>query len=288
MSDVLLINGRFTRTDEPVLTVEERGFQFGDSLYEVIKFLGRAPRFAKAHWERLREGLAFLEIASPWASWGAFAADLDAVVERTEFDEGILYLQVTRGAAERSHVPRGELDPTVIIYSRAMAFPDQTRKRDGVATVTHDDARWQFCRIKSVNLLPNVMAKRTAVRAGTSEAILIREGVVTEGSQSNLFLVEANRLITHPANDRILPGIVRAQVLAIARQAGIDVEERPVDRAELLRAGELFLTSTTQGVMPIVALDGERVGGGTRGPVTARLQSSFDALERSVAAIDAS
>lgn len=288
MPDILYFNGRFTTTDEAVISVEDRGLQFGDSLYEVIRFIDGAPRFARAHWERLDRGLSVLGIPNPWASWPEFARVLEQILDRTEFEEGILYIQVTRGVSERSHFYAEKMEPTSIAYSRRFDFPDELTRRRGVTAVTFEDIRWKRCDIKSVNLLPNVLAKSHAKQSGAGEAILFADGIVTEGASSNLFVVSGERLITHPPNFQILPGVVRDRVIEIAIEQRIRLDERPVQQTELFSIDELFLTSTTQGVMPIIAIDDRPVGAGTIGPVTARIQRLFDDLERSDRSVDRS
>ncbi|MDX1584382.1 MAG: aminotransferase class IV [Thermoanaerobaculia bacterium] len=287
MADVLYFNGRFTTTDEPLVRVEDRGLQFGDSLYEVIKFLDSKARFARGHWERLVRGMDFLEIPHPWPDWNAFGKTVQDVLDRTEFDDGILYVQVTRGVSERLHFSQAEMTPTAIVYSRTLKFPDEDAKRKGVGGHVSEDLRWKHCDIKTVNLLPNVISKRNAVRAGASEAVMIDDGFVTEGAISNLFLIRDGQIVTHPADHQILPGIVRNRVIELARELGIPIEERAVPETELSSFEEVFLTSTTQGVMPMTSIDGEPVGEGTIGPITEKLQTAFDELEHSDDAVDA-
>jgi D-alanine transaminase len=287
MADVLYFNGRFTTTDEPVLTVEDRGFQFGDSLYEVMRFIDGKPRFGRAHWERLSRGLRFIDLRSPWDSWDQFDTTLRQVLERTDFTEGILYVQVTRGTCERVHFYPEDLDPTVVVYSRRFDFPDDRQKEQGTGVVSYTDLRWKHCDVKSVNLLPNVLAKRAAKVANAGEALLIEDGFVIEGASSNFFAVMQGRVQTHPSNEQILPGVVRDRVISLALAERIRVDERPIRENELFSIDEAFLTSTTLGVMPVVSIDGRQVGDGRRGPVTETLQRRLDELEHSEDAVDA-
>ncbi len=278
MADVLYFNGRFTTTDERVLGVEDRGFQFGDSVYEVFKFTGRRPVFLLEHFRRLQQGLDQLEIRCPFSeeSWGATMGE---ILERTAFEDGIVYIQVTRGEAARAHFWPEGLEPTVVAYSRAFQFPDAAKKERGMRVVTTADPRWHFCNVKSVNLLGNALAKKHAQRAGAEEAILVADGLIREGASSSFFAVKNAAIVTHPLDASILPGVVRDRVLALALAANVRVDERPLREEELLDLDEAFLTSTTQGVMPITGIDGRKVGDGCRGPVTTRLQTVFDALE---------
>lgn len=278
MKDVLYFNGRFTNTDERVLGVEDRGFQFGDGIYEVMKFLQKTPIFASDHYHRMVKGLAELEIPNPWTEqeWIDVLMDL---LERTEFQDGILYVQVTRGEAERVHFYPENIKPTALIYSRRFNFPDASRKERGIKIITTPENRWKLCRVKSVNLLGNVIAKKKAQRAGADEAVFIDGGVVREGASSTLFVVREGRLITHPPDPCILPGTIRDRVISIALAEKIRVDERPLRDYELLNLDEAFITSTTQGVMPIAEIDGRILGNARRGEITTRLQKLLDELE---------
>lgn len=278
MRDVLYINGRFTTTEEKVISVEDRGFQFGDGIYEVMKFLRKTPVFVSDHYARMEQGLGELEIRNPWTE-EEFTRVLLDVMERTAFEDGIIYVQVTRGEAERVHFYPDEIQPTALVYSRRFAFPDATRKERGIRTITTPDNRWKLCRVKSVNLLGNVLAKKKAQRARADEALFVENGVVREGASSSLFLVHEGRLISHPPDPCILPGTVHGRVISLALAEKIRVDERPIRDYELLTPEEAFITSTTQGVMPISEIDGRIIGNGRRGEVTTRVQQLFDALE---------
>jgi D-alanine transaminase len=279
MADVLYFNGRFTTTEERVLGVEDRGFQFGDAIYEVFKFVGKRPAFLIDHYRRMERALRHLEIKSPWSD-AAFTAAMRALLDRTEFDDGIVYIQISRGEAERSHFWPDELAPTVVAYSRRFRFPDAVKKDQGVRVITTPDRRWHYCNVKSVNLLGNAMAKKQAQRARADEALLLADGFVREGASSSFFAVRNGALITHPLDEHILPGVVRDRVIGLALAAKIRVDERPLREAELFDLDEAFLTSTTQGVMPVTAIDGRVLGNSRRGAVTGELQRLFDELER--------
>jgi D-alanine transaminase len=278
MADVLLFNGRFTTTDERVVGVEDRGFQFGDAVYEVFKFLGKRPIFMLEHFRRLERGLSEIEIRCPWSE-GEFVAAMTELLARTSFDDGIVYVQVTRGEAERAHFWPDTAEPTALAYSRRFRFPDATKKERGMRVVTAPDRRWHFCHVKSVNLLGNAMAKKHAQRAGADEAILLADGFVREGASSNFFAVRNGGIVTHPLDEHILPGVVRDRVIGLALRSKIRVDERPLREAELFDLDEAFLTSTTQGVMPVTEIDGRVIRNGRRGEVTGRLQGLFDELE---------
>jgi D-alanine transaminase len=279
MSDVLWINGRFTTTDERVLGVEDRGFQFGDAVYEVFKFVGGRPAFMAEHFRRLTSGLDELEIGHPWPDSASFQETMRELVARTAFEAGIVYIQVTRGEAERAHFWPERITPTAVAYSRRMTFPDAVKKDRGIKVITTSDLRWQGCNVKSVNLLGNALAKKQAQRAGVDEALLLAGGTVREGASSNFFAVRGGRLITHPLDEHVLPGVVRDKVIDLALDARIRVDERPLREAELFDLDEAFMTSTTQAVMPITEVDGRAIGNSRCGEITRRLQEQFDQLE---------
>jgi D-alanine transaminase len=278
VSDVLYFNGRFTTTDDRVLTVEDRGFQFGDAVYEVFKFMTRKPVFLLEHFRRMCTGLEEIEIPCPWDE-KSFAETVRELLARTKVDAGTVYVQVSRGEAPRAHFWPENAKPTVVMYSRTFKFPDQTKKERGIRVITTKDQRWLHCDVKSVNLLANALAKKKAQRANAEEALLLADGSVREGASSSFFAVRSGRLITHPLDEHILPGVVRDKVIGLALAAKIRVDERPLREAELFDMDEAFITSTTQGVMPVTDLDGRVIGNGRRGEITSTLQRSLDAAE---------
>lgn len=284
MADVLYINGRFTTTDERVLGVEDRGFQFGDAIYEVWKFANGRPLFFEDHFRRLQAGLSVLEIPLPDLAPGLRSV-CDALLDRTEFSTGLLYLQISRGECERTHFYPEGMKPTLALYSRRFSFPNVAKKERGVAVITVPDQRSRMCDVKSVNLLPNVVAKRKASLAGAEEALFVLAGEVHEGASSSFFAVLDGRLVTHASASCILPGVVRDRIISLALRERIRVDERPIRDYELLTLTEAFLTSTSQGVMPVTELDGRMVGNSRIGPITALLQRSFDELEARESAV---
>ncbi|HEV7487974.1 MAG TPA: aminotransferase class IV [Thermoanaerobaculia bacterium] len=272
MSDVLYINGRFSTTAERVIGVEDRGFQFGDAVYEVFKFLGKRPIFLAEHYRRMQNGLCEIEIRVPWDE-AQFAEVVRELLARTAFDDGIVYVQVTRGESERKHFYHDDLTPTAIAYSRAFTFPDAAKKARGIALVTADDLRWKHCNVKSVNLLANAIAKKKAQRAGADEALLIDHGIVREAASSSFFGIRGGVVITHPLDEHILPGVVRDRVVSLALANHIGVDERPLLETELFDLDEAFITSTTLGVMPVATIDGRAM---RRGDITTKLQRLLD------------
>jgi D-alanine transaminase len=278
MADVLYINGRFTTTDERVIGVEDRGFQFGDAVYEVFKFLRGRPILMNDHFQRLERGLQELEIRCPWDA-ESFHTTMLELIERTSFADGIVYVQVTRGEAARGHFWPENSAPTAVAYSRSFKFPDAAKKERGIKVITTRDLRWSSCHVKSVNLLGNAIAKKEAQRAGAEEAILLADGSVREGASSSFFAVKNGHIVTHPLDEHILPGVVRDRVIGLALAAKIRVDERPLREAELFDLDEAFITSTTQSVMPVTEIDNRVIGNSRRGDVTTVLQRAFDELE---------
>lgn len=278
MTDVLYFNGRFTTTAERVLGVEDRGFEFGDAVYEVFKFLRRRAIFLSDHFRRMEQGLREIEIVNPWDDQ-SFDATTRELLDRTAFEEGIVYVQVSRGESERAHVYPDRMKPTAVMYSRRFAFPDQAKKECGIRVITTPDQRWLRCDVKSVNLLGNALAKKKASRAGAEEALLLGEGFVREGASSSFFAVIGGKLVTHPLDERILPGVVRDRTIGLALGAKIRVDERPLRETELFDLDEAFITSTTQGVMPVTEIDGRVVANSRRGEITERLQRLLDEAE---------
>jgi D-alanine transaminase len=272
VSDVLYINGRFATTEERVIGVEDRGFQFGDAVYEVFKFLGKRPIFLSEHYLRMEKGLREIEIRVPWDET-QFGGVIRELLSRTAFDDGIVYVQVTRGESERKHFYPDDLTPTAIAYSRAFNFPDAAKKSRGIALITADDLRWKHCNVKSVNLLANAIAKKKAQRAGADEALLLDGGLVREAASSSFFGIRAGAVITHPLDEHILPGVVRDRVVSLALAHQIRIDERPLRETELFELDEAFITSTTLGVMPVASIDGRTM---RRGSVTPKLQRLFD------------
>jgi D-alanine transaminase len=268
---MLYLNGSYMPIDDGRVSVEDRGFQFGDGVYEVIRvYSGKAFRLDR-HLRRLQESMAGVRIPSP-EPVERIAAVCQALAEKGP-KEAQIYLQVTRGAAPRSHAFPGDIRPTFLGYIREVRrYPDDK----AFTLVTVPDVRWGRCNLKTICLLPNLLAKQQAVEAGADEGLFVREdNVMTEGTSSNAFWVKAGRLFTHPATPRILDGVTRQAVLEVAGDLGIAVEQHPASIAEVRSADEIFMTGTLTEVMPAVTLDGRPVGLGRPGPLTLRLRTAF-------------
>lgn len=280
MADVLYINGRWTTTDEKVIGVEDRGFLFGDGIYEVFKFLDRRPLLLEDHWRRFCRNIDAMELTNPWSEQ-SFQETVREILVRAGSDDGIVYIELTRGDGPRAHFWAEGMAPTVIAYPRKFLFPDERKRELGIRAITTPDIRWDRCDIKSVNLLANAFAKKKAQRAGADEAIFVEGREVREGASSNFFAVIDGRVVTHPLDHHILPGTVRDRTIAIAISERIRVDERPIREDEMPALEEAFITSTTQGVMPVTEIDGRVVGNARRGELTAILQRRFLEMERS-------
>lgn len=272
------LNGEFIPKERATVSVEDRGFIFGDGIYEGVRSVDGRLFEWEAHAERMVNGLAGLRIAFGAPQVAALQGVCDRLVRDNGLGDGdaFLYLQVTRGAAPRTHhFPPPATPPTVYAAASRLTVPRHLRE-NGATAVTHPDLRWQRCDWKTVNLLGNVLARQAAAEAGAYEAILHRDGIVTEGAATNLFAVIDGVLRTHPLNHGILPGITRQVVAGLAREHGIALVERAVTEGELRRADELFVCGSTTDVTPVISLDGVVVGSGAPGPVTRRLQALLE------------
>jgi len=284
---IVYLNGQFLPRAEAKLSVDERGFFFGDGVYEVTRVVrGRLFEWER-HARRLARGLRELRI-DPGLDIETIRALQERLVRENEMLEGqgTVYLQITRGAAPRTHhFPPAGTPATVFLSASSFTPPNEIRGR-GVAVVTYPDYRWSRCDLKTVNLLPAVMAKQFATDNDAFESIFVREAVVTEGSHTNFFGVIDGQVRTYPNSNYILPGVTRDVVIELANELGIPASETPIYRHEIARLEEAFLTGTTTDVMPVVAIDGKPVGNGRPGAITMRL---YEALAgRLVAAASAS
>jgi D-alanine transaminase len=276
MARIAYVNGRYRPLQGAMVAVEDRGYQFADGVYEVIKALRGEPRDLERHLDRLARSLAALEIAPPMTRH-ALVSVLQETLRRNRLGDALLYLQITRGTAPRSHLFPKRGRPSLVVTVRRPAFPGEREREFGVGVITQPDLRWGRCDIKSISLLPNVLARQSAATAGCREAWLVdREGMVTEGSASNAYIVDgAGRLITHPLNERILGGVTRSVILELARQDGMDVVERPFSLDEAHAAREAALSSTSSWLLPVTAIDGRPVSNGMPGHLVRRLMELY-------------
>lgn len=270
---LVYLDGRYVAAGDATVSALDRGFIFGDGIYEVWRVVRGQLFEAARHQLRLERGLSELRIARPAdASPDRIRAIGERLLNENELtgEEATLYVEITRGAAPRTHYfPPAETAPTMLVMASAFA-PSSTRFT-GTRVITQPDIRWLRCDLKTVQLLPNVLARQIATEAGASEAIFVREGTITEGTHTTVFGVIDGALRTHPLDHLVLPGVTRDVVIEIAREGGIAVREEPIRIDELARVSELFLTGTTTDVTPIVAVDGRAIADGSPGPIARAL-----------------
>lgn len=275
MSRIAYVNGRYLRRADASVNIEDRGYQFADGVYEVCEVRGGRLVDERRHMERLQRSLRELRIA-PLMSPPALSAILHETVRRNRVTDGIVYLQVTRGVARRDHpFPATPVTPAIVVTANRLDFAKlEAMAAEGVAVITLPDSRWDRVDIKSVALLPNVLAKQTAREQGAREAWFVdRDGFVTEGSSSNAWIVtREGKVVTRQADRAILKGITRAAVLDAMKAQGLELEERAFSVAEAYQAREAFLTSASQLVLPVVRIDGKPVGNGAPGLIATALR----------------
>jgi D-alanine transaminase len=277
MPDIAFVNGRFLPWKDAVVSIDDRGFQFGDGVYEVIRTYRGAPFELAAHLARLERSTKELNLVQPysraqWTQW------IQQGLGQAGYQEAKVYIQITRGTAPRDHAFPSGVSPTVVMTIRELHPLSLQLRQDGVTARTCDDLRWSRCDIKSLNLLGNVLAREEARKAGVFEAILVKDGLVTEGSLSNVMAVRSGTIVTAPEGPRILSGVTRTVVLELARKEEIPVEEQFLSLDALYGADEVFLTGTTLEVLGVVRIDGKTIGSGRPGPITKTLAARWSIL----------
>lgn len=279
MSDIVYLNGDFLPIEEARIPVLDRGFIFGDGVYEVIPVYSKRPFRLAEHLRRLQYSLDKVRITNPLtaAEWERLT---DEIVRRNSGDDQSVYLQVTRGVAKRDHAfPKG-IKPTVFMMSTPLVTPAPALVESGVACITAQDYRWLNCDIKSVSLLGNCMLRQLSADVGATETILFRDGKLTEASASNVFVVRDGKLLTPPKDHLVLPGITYDVVLEIARAREFEVEVRAVSEAEVRGADEIWVTSSTKEVLAVTTLDGKPVGDGKPGPLFRRMHALYQQFKQ--------
>jgi len=278
MPEIAYVNGKFTPLEEAVVSIDDRGYQFADGVYEVIGTYGGRPYAMEKHLQRLERSLRELYID---VDIGENGLDLERLVaegmERSGFEETFIYIQITRGVAPRNHAfPDPPPEPTVVMTFKEAWRQSSERYEVGAKVITTEDLRWKRCDIKSISLLANILAKEEAHRAGASEALLIDDrGRITEGSSTSAFCVIDGEIRTAPAGPHILPSITRNILLDLIRELAIPMKEEFFTREELVAADEVFIAGTTLEAMPVVEVDGKRVGNGKPGPLTRKVREAF-------------
>ncbi|SEJ33567.1 D-alanine transaminase [Bhargavaea ginsengi] len=270
-----LMNDRFVKNDEVSISIEDRGYYFGDGVYEVIRVYGGIMFTAEEHIGRMYESAEKIRMTLPYGP-EEMLSKLTRLIEENAIREGHVYVQATRGSAPRVHQFPGE-DITPVITAYTKSYPEVPVVPEPAKLKSVDDVRWLRCDIKSLNLLANVMAKQEAHEAGCLEALLHRDGTVTEGSSSNMFGVKDGVIYTHPVSNFILNGITRRVIMQCCEEIGQPVAEEPMSLEDVYSMDEFFMSSTTNGILPVSEIDGQKVGEGTPGPVTKRLMAAFEA-----------
>ncbi|HSZ59945.1 MAG TPA: D-amino acid aminotransferase [Tepidisphaeraceae bacterium] len=270
MSDWIWLNGEIIPMSDARIGVEDRGFQFADGVYEVIRLYNARPFTLDAHLERLQKSATGIDLPAP-LDRPTLKNEIGRLIAKSAVRDGMIYLQFTRGVAPRNHLYPSTPKPTLLFYARPLPPANGPGEGEGAKLIAVDDDRWRRCWIKSIALLPNVLAKNKAIAAEADEAVFIDGGVVTECSASNLFAVIGGKLVTHPVGSKVLPGITRAVLLDAAATLDIEVDERGFSEEEAVRASELFITSTTREITWVARWNDRYIGQARCGPVTLAL-----------------
>jgi D-alanine transaminase len=276
MPELAYLNGEFLPIDKALVPIEDRGYQFGDAVYEFIASYKGRLFCLEEHLDRLDRSLKGLSF--PPVSRETIRKAVLTLFEKAEIQRAGIYIQISRGASPRNHAFPDSVNPQIVMTIRKIEEKPPELRKNGAAAITVEDFRWGRCDLKTVQLLPNVLAKQKALAAGVFDAIFVSpEGVVREGTSSNICIVADGVVITHPLTPQILPGITRMVVIDLCRELNIPVSERFFKTDALYGSEEAFLTGTVTEVLPIVTIDGHRIGDGQVGPVTTRL---FEALRQ--------
>lgn len=274
MTNTVFVNGSYVPKQEATISVFDRGFIFGDGVYEVVPVIA-GKMVDKAYFiERLARSLGELEIEWP-CSRDDVLAMLNELITRNALIEGMVYLQITRGIADRDFAFPADITSSIVAFSSELTLIDNPAARTGIPVMTTPDLRWKRRDIKSVNLLGQVLAKQNAVTRGGREGWMIEDGVITEGVSSSAYIVKEQVIITRPLSNEILPGIRRRTLLELCEKEGITLEQRLFTLDEALAADEAFISSATTIVLPVVSIDGSTIGTGEPGPITQKLRSLY-------------
>jgi D-alanine transaminase len=274
LSRIVYVNGDYVREEEAKISVFDRGFLFGDGVYEVVPVIAGNVVDTQYFLERLDRSLGELDISWP-CSKQQYLEVMEQLVRRNELREGIVYSQVTRGVADRDFPFPADTPTTLVAFTAVMDLLENPAAENGITVVTTADLRWKRRDIKSVNLLAQVLAKQDAVARGATEGWMVEDGFVTEGVSSTAYIVKDGTVITRPLSNLILPGIRRRTLIEIAEQAGIALEERLFTVDEALQADEAFISSATTIALAVIKIDGQEIGDGKPGPITSRLRALY-------------
>lgn len=274
MSRTVYLNGNYLPEEEAQVSIFDRGLLFSEAVYEVTGVIdGKLLEFAP-HMARLDRSLGELGMAKPLSTDDLLEIHRE-LVRRNEIVEGLVYLQISRGAADRDFIPDDDMPGTVFLFTQTKPQSESAKLKTGVALQSVPDQRWLRRDIKTVGLLAQVRAKQQAKAAGAYEALMVEDGVVTEGGATSAYIIKGNKLITRPLSNRILAGVTRAALLALVKETDIELEERLFTLEEAYEADEAFITGASTYVCPVVEIDGKQIGGGQPGPVVRRLQEIY-------------
>lgn len=281
MSEIVYLNGEFMPLENARIPVLDRGFIFGDGVYEVIPVYSGHPFRLPEHLQRLQRSLDGVRLANPLsnAEWTQLTHE---IIARNQGNDQSVYLQITRGVARRDHAFPKDVSPTVFMMSSPLVTPAKELVDNGVPAITATDYRWLKCNVKSVSLLGNCLLRQSAADAGAAEVVMFRDGYLTEGSSSNVFAVSNGKLLAPPKNHLILPGITYDVVLELAAANHMPPEVREIPEQEIRAADELWLTSSTKEVLAIVTLDGKPVGTGKPGELFRKIHQLYQDFKRTV------
>ena len=278
---IVFLNDEFKNAETAKISVLDRGFLLGDGVYEVIPAYSGVLFRLEEHLNRLQQSLDAIRLHNPH-SFSQWKTILDNLVKKNNHKDSSVYLQVTRGVAVRDHAFPGDVTPTVFAMINKIAPLSAEYYENGVSAITLDDNRWSRCNIKAISLLPNVLLRQQAVDQGVAEAILIRDGLVTEGAASNVFAVIDGKLFTPPKSEHLLPGITRDLVMEMAQQHGIPNAEDEISLAQLQAADEIWLTSSTKEILPVTQLDKKPVGSGKPGDMWCRMSKIYGHFKKTL------
>ena len=274
--NIVYLNGSFIEGDKAKVSVLDRGFIFADGIYEVMPVYNRHIFRFDAHLQRMQNSLDAIHIKNPHTA-SEWHEILDVLVEKNNLLDASIYLQVTRGVAERDHVFSDDMEPTVFAMARPLS---RNKTQSGVRAITSDDIRWKYCDIKSIALLPGVLLRYEACQKGAYEAILINDGFVTEGAASNVFIVKGETIKTPKKDRQLLPGITRDLVVELADKNDVPCLEVNIPESELKDADEIWITSSTQEIVPVLYLDDKKVGQGAIGPMWEKMNNIYQVFKQ--------
>ena len=274
MPELAYVNGTFLPIEEAMVPVEDRGYQFGDAVYEVIASYDGQPVFMDEHMARLDRSLK--ELSFPKISIDQIRSAVNELFDRAKIERAEIYLQISRSVAPRNHALPDHSDTQFIMTARKVTEVPENIRQQGAQAITVKDLRWGRCDIKTVQLLYNVLAKQKALDSGVFDAIFVSEdNIVREATSSNLFIVADEKIITHPLTTNILPGVTRAKIIEICGEKNLQINEQFYDKETLLKSDEVFLTGTITEVLSIVEIDGSIIGNGKLGPIAKQLFDAF-------------